>query len=387
MSILKGRRLTLEQRHTLAKEEEIFARTHDTERCETWYLVDTNWLQKWKAFVKHSDQLPGPIDNSRLVDVRTGVPKAGLQAKRDYRGVAKEIWCRWVDIYGGGPEVVRKELNLYASGLPPAGPASRYGSIGRARDNEEGYGSKVQASSAYVPRQPMLSSAQSQFPQSENSMAIRARRGKSMPPRQDMSAPTPSLPAQREAPKRPVCSKCDGPHESDACPHFKKPREQHRDAWAMVNRKDCASECEAVPIVRNADVIRQPGDGSCLFHSLSYGLADGTSASTLREEICSFMAKNAGREISGTPLNQWVQWDSGGNISSYVARMRRRGEWGGGIEMAALSQMRRVNVHVYERSRQGGFMRISAFTFPQARKTINVLYQGAMHYDALAIRG
>jgi hypothetical protein len=31
-------------------------------------------------------------------------------------------------------------------------------------------------------------------------------------------------------------------------------------------------------IVANARVVRQPGDGSCLFHSLAHGLGDGTSA-------------------------------------------------------------------------------------------------------------
>jgi hypothetical protein len=27
-----------------------------------------------------------------------------------------------------------------------------------------------------------------------------------------------------------ICSKCDGQHSSDACPHFKKDREEHKDA-------------------------------------------------------------------------------------------------------------------------------------------------------------
>jgi hypothetical protein len=35
-------------------------------------------------------------------------------------------------------------------------------------------------------------------------------------------------------------------------------------------------------IVSSARVVRQPGDGSCLFHSLSYGLGDGTSASQVK---------------------------------------------------------------------------------------------------------
>lgn len=54
----------------------------------------------------------------------------------------------------------------------------------------------------------------------------------------------------------------------------------------------------------------------------------------------------------------------------------------GGIEMAALSQMKQVNVHVYER-RGNGYKRISAFDYhvsPEKRQTIRVIYQGGVHY-------
>lgn len=50
--------------------------------------------------------------------------------------------------------------------------------------------------------------------------------------------------------------------------------------------------------------------------------------------------------------------------------------------MAALSQMKQVNVHVYER-RGNGYKRISAFDYhisPEKRPTIRVIYQGGVHY-------
>jgi len=56
--------------------------------------------------------------------------------------------------------------------------------------------------------------------------------------------------------------------------------------------------------------------------------------------------------------------------------------WGGGIEMAAFSQMKRVNVHVFEKC-SGGYKRISAFNVHGASKEIRVLYRGGVHYDAL----
>jgi hypothetical protein len=36
------------------------------------------------------------------------------------------------------------------------------------------------------------------------------------------------------------------------------------------------------------------------------------------------------------------------SVSKYCSKMASGGVWGGGIEMAALSHARRVNVHVYQ---------------------------------------
>ncbi len=36
--------------------------------------------------------------------------------------------------------------------------------------------------------------------------------------------------------------------------------------------------------MRGGRVVPQPGDGSCLFHSLAYGLGGGASATALRRE-------------------------------------------------------------------------------------------------------
>ena len=54
--------------------------------------------------------------------------------------------------------------------------------------------------------------------------------------------------------------------------------------------------------MRRARVIPQPPDGSCLFHSLSYGLRDGRGATSLRREIMAFIRNNPDLKISDTPL-------------------------------------------------------------------------------------
>ena len=185
------------------------------------------------------------------------------------------------------------------------------------------------------------------------------------------------------------CDKCDGPHLTDACPHFKKPKEEHRDAWGDYGTKgplQMGSDGGNY-VLRHARAVRQPGDGSCLFHSLCFGLNRGNNggkfaAGALRREIANFIEQNPRLEISGDTLEEWVRWDANASCSAYARRMASGG-WGGGIEMAACSRLKHVSVHVYERLRSGGFKRISCFSHPSAKCTVHVLYQGGMHYDAL----
>ena len=135
-------------------------------------------------------------------------------------------------------------------------------------------------------------------------------------------------------------------------------------------------------------VIRQPGDGSCLYHSLSHGLRDGSSATSLRKQIAEFISENPTLSISDSPLKDWVQWDSGSTIPAYCRKMSQGSVWGGGIEMAAVSHMKHVNVFVYQQS-GGGFKRISSFEGPPGpsgkSRAVRVLYGGGVHYDALEL--
>ena len=196
------------------------------------------------------------------------------------------------------------------------------------------------------------------------------------------------------------------------CPIFTKPRgagfaENHRDS--VRGKPPSIGDVGGDNfILRSARVIPQPGDGSCLFHSLGYGMGGRANAREIRRDICNFVERNGDLVIADSPLQvgdfppslhtvlrplpvvaqpvallwqEWIKWDGGGSVSSYARRMSIGG-WGGGIEMAAFSQMKRVNVHVYEKC-SSGYKRISAFNVPGASQTVKVLYRGGVHYDAL----
>lgn len=438
-------------------EEKEFIRRNDTAEAHLWYLVDVRWLQEWKEFVTRKGPLPGPIDNSRLLD-RSGGPRH-LQPVDDYRGVNAEVWTFWQSRYGGGPAVRRRHLDLYSSPVEDdegmssessspvnarrngsdlllpgsasgrAEPSARPGSGGnqnRSRDRGGAAGANRDA-----PRQDLVSSELSGNGDTSSSQRSSSRRGGgeagsarnrededgssnarssragALPASRGRTAERPAPPAAKrnstssrgasapagrvaekavdeEPPKKLCCDRCDGPHETDKCPHFTKPREKHADAWSSygkANRGDRGNE--PVTIVRNARVVTQPADGSCLFHSLSYGLSDRSSASSLRREICGYIERNPDEIIADTSLRDWIRYDSGGTVNTYASKMSS-GVWGGGIEMAALTKMKNVNVHVYEKC-EDGFKRISAFQSPGASKTVSVLYQGRMHYDAIDV--
>ena len=107
-------------------------------------------------------------------------------------------------------------------------------------------------------------------------------------------------------------------------------------------------------------MVHQPGDGSCLFHSMAYGVGSGCSARALRNEIARFLVHNASTRVAGTAIADWIKYDSRCSVREYAMRMNRGGTWGGGMEMLACSLLKGVSVHVYEH-RGGAYKRISLF--------------------------
>lgn len=142
----------------------------------------------------------------------------------------------------------------------------------------------------------------------------------------------------------------------------------------------------AVNLSHNTHIVRQPGDGNCLFHSLAHSLGGVTTARALRKRICKYMSQHPGLEISGTSLTEWVKMASHLPLEAYVQRMEQEGEWGGAPEIAVCAQMAGVDIWVYQPC-STGFELVAPFTGNQnsssSSATVCLLYVGRMHYDAL----
>jgi hypothetical protein len=186
-----------------------------------------------------------------------------------------------------------------------------------------------------------------------------------------------------------VCDRCDGPHRSSRCPDFSKERENHPDALVRRHAEEGATTGASTPVhVVLGEVVRMPGDGSCMFHALNFGTPpeDGSNytADILRVEIAYFIGKNAAFEVCGSPLSDWIEWDSRKSVSDYVKGIAWHGAWGGGIELAVYAHLFNCEVHVYDRYGVG-YRRISRFAQGSPGPPVSVLYVGGSHYDALRI--
>ena len=120
-----------------------------------------------------------------------------------------------------------------------------------------------------------------------------------------------------------LCQKCDGDHSTSHCPHFARARETDQDAWTHFgNVPALAPEDGNNVFLRGATVLRQPGDGHCLFHSLGTGLqqfGQKMVATILRRETCHFLRTHA-EEMYGDSNNTWTTWvqkDSGYSVNAY----------------------------------------------------------------------
>lgn len=94
--------------------------TKDTGDGRGWYLVDADWVDHWKRYVKSEPVTnywdmcsPGPIQNEKLFKKED--PKQtrdNLRLKADYIGVNACVWWLFMHVHGGGPPVVRNDLEM-----------------------------------------------------------------------------------------------------------------------------------------------------------------------------------------------------------------------------------------------------------------------------------
>lgn len=91
----------------------------------------------------------------------------------------------------------------------------------------------------------------------------------------------------------------------------------------------------------------------------------------LREEVCEFMDDN--KDDFAPFVEEDESWDG------YIERMREPGEWGGNLELQAVSRLKQVNVAVHQPGTGAPFL-LRNFDSPEA---IHLAYACSDHYDSV----
>lgn len=151
----------------------------------------------------------------------------------------------------------------------------------------------------------------------------------------------------------------------------------------------CSTSCTDTPgspanMVEGV-LVSQPEDGSCLFHSIAFGIGDGCDAKTLRRDIAEFIATKSKSSVAGEPIEEWISMSAGTSPRTYAKDLLQPYTWGSALEIAVAAKIKRVNINVYQSCSSGKFKLTTEFTEPSAAGTVDVVYRTtpSKHYDAL----
>lgn len=167
------------------------------------------------------------------------------------------------------------------------------------------------------------------------------------------------------------------------------PRVPRHPAWPAARVK--LADGQAGGSIVSGRMVVQPKDGSCLFHSICFGLANKTSSADLRKAIATFIAAHPHEKIANTTVAEWVDMIAGQDAESYAELLSVSDAWGGELELAIATRILDISINVFEPSEPRGHFRCIT-SFGRLRKdpsgrTVSVVYhtEPVRHYDALLV--
>ena len=155
-----------------------------------------------------------------------------------------------------------------------------------------------------------------------------------------------------------------------------------------------APTTDTAPLVSSGRLIKQPGDGSCIYHSLHYGLVvlclASPGAATLRVLLAEWAAKQdgpRGLRVSGKTLKTWLHWESGGteSLAQYAQRQAVSG-WGGVVEIIGTAFTFQLTVEVWIPTGKAQYTRTAVFE-PDGTSlgVVTLCRTDGVHYDYLEL--
>ena len=163
---------------------------------------------------------------------------------------------------------------------------------------------------------------------------------------------------------------------------------------------DLSSSSADCLVLTGARVVKQLGDNSCLFHSISFllsyhdivpSLHEMSSGFELRSMICSYIRDNPSTYISLaagliSTIADALSMDNF-NCLSYSEHLSDRRTWGGSLEIAIVAEMYSIGISVFlPVKKKRSFILLGSYrcmSFCSESSMICLLYSGNCHYDCL----
>ena len=120
-------------------------------------------------------------------------------------------------------------------------------------------------------------------------------------------------------------------------------------------------------------------DGNCLFRSISHQLY-GTQEChrIIRKRCCDYL------ELEKEYFERYVANVEGNlTFSHYIRLMRKDGEWGGNMELIALTELYRRTIKVYHSGPQPDHVFGNTYSIDEKEEPIHLHYRGRNHYESL----
>lgn len=136
--------------------------------------------------------------------------------------------------------------------------------------------------------------------------------------------------------------------------------------------------------VYKGDIEKQPGDGNCLFHSVSrqINIARKSSydADSLRDQTVIYMREH----VTDLMLTSILPGEVGKSPERYFQEMKNPGVWGGEPEIRAMSDMLETTIHVYQpMNKERTILDLRSIYGDSKKDKIHIVHVGGVHYDAL----
>jgi hypothetical protein len=103
-------------------------------------------------------------------------------------------------------------------------------------------------------------------------------------------------------------------------------------------------------MIKKAIATNVPGDGSCLFHAISYPIK-GLTGLLLKDITANIIERHPEEKLHGVSVLEWIQWDNETSFSisaETYAKKLRGGLWGGALEMTIIASILNLNIFVYK---------------------------------------